>query len=161
MLLKTFSFPLITCVREYSLFRFVFSHCSNKSSRALYFSHTDLFALPKNISGLYFGCRFLLAFYMPELLTFSGLPSAGRSCSRCCLRSANHSAESRSDLSAHTGKHWHGVQPDIRCHINKCMLQCHQKFFVFLLYVCSIVWWVLKISSVRALYVNCVWNNWL
>lgn len=52
LLLKTFSFPLITCMREYSLFCFVFSHSSNKSSRALYFSHTDLFALPNNIFWL-------------------------------------------------------------------------------------------------------------
>lgn len=112
MLLKTFSFPLITCMRECSLFCFLFSHCSNKSSCALYFSHTDLFILSNNISGLFFGCRFLLDFCMPELLTFSGLHIAGRSYSQCCLRSANHSTESRSDLRVQTGKHWHEVQPE-------------------------------------------------
>lgn len=112
LLLKTFSFPLITCMREYLLFCFAFSHCSNKSLHALYFSHTDLFALPSNTSGLYFGCRFLLDFYMPEPLIFSGLHNAGRSYSRCSLRSANHSTGSRSDLNAQAGKQWHEVQPE-------------------------------------------------
>ncbi|XP_072778004.1 mitochondrial inner membrane protease subunit 2 isoform X12 [Taeniopygia guttata] len=43
---------------------------------------------------------FLLDFYMPEPLIFSGLHNAGRSYSRCFLRSANHSTGSRSDLNA-------------------------------------------------------------
>lgn len=182
-MLKTFSFPLITCMRECSLFCFLFSHCSNKSSCALYFSHTDLFILSNNISGLFFGCRFLLDFCMPELHTFSGLHIAGRSYSQCCLRSANHSTESRSDLRVQTGKHWHEVQPERSCSgytmtcksfakcfdisvisTNTCdilMLQCHQKFFMFLLFVCSIICWILKITNIRALYINSVWNNWL
>ncbi|XP_072777968.1 mitochondrial inner membrane protease subunit 2 isoform X6 [Taeniopygia guttata] len=44
--------------------------------------------------------KFLLDFYMPEPLIFSGLHNAGRSYSRCFLRSANHSTGSRSDLNA-------------------------------------------------------------
>ncbi|XP_059703090.1 mitochondrial inner membrane protease subunit 2 isoform X3 [Haemorhous mexicanus] len=49
--------------------------------------------------------KFLLDSYMPEPLIFSGPHSAGRSYSRCFLRSANHSAESRSDLSLQAGNH--------------------------------------------------------
>ncbi|XP_032048261.1 mitochondrial inner membrane protease subunit 2 isoform X3 [Aythya fuligula] len=49
--------------------------------------------------------KFLLDFYMPVLLIFSGLQSAGRSYSQCYLQSANHSRKSKSDLNVPMEEH--------------------------------------------------------
>ncbi|XP_066847797.1 mitochondrial inner membrane protease subunit 2 isoform X2 [Anser cygnoides] len=49
--------------------------------------------------------KFLLDFYMPVLLIFSGLQSAGRSYSQYYLQSANHSRGSRSDLNVQMEEH--------------------------------------------------------
>ncbi|XP_068257611.1 mitochondrial inner membrane protease subunit 2 isoform X3 [Nyctibius grandis] len=49
--------------------------------------------------------RFLLDFYMLELLISFGLRNAGRSYSQRYLRSANHSRESKSDLNVQMEKH--------------------------------------------------------
>ncbi|XP_040406622.1 mitochondrial inner membrane protease subunit 2 isoform X4 [Cygnus olor] len=49
--------------------------------------------------------KFLLDFYMPVLLIFSGLRSAGRSYSQYYLQSANHSRESKSDLNVQMEEH--------------------------------------------------------
>lgn len=109
---SSFSFPLITCMRHSSCVRsslLLFSHCCYKSSRTLYFPHFILFAAFNNLSGLYFGYRFLLDFCMLELLISSGLRNAGRSYSQCYLRSANHSRESKSDPRVQMEKHWSEV----------------------------------------------------
>nr|XP_021143953.1 mitochondrial inner membrane protease subunit 2 isoform X4 [Columba livia] len=49
--------------------------------------------------------RFLLDFCMLELLISSGLHNAGRDCSQCYLRSANHSRERKSDLYVQMEQH--------------------------------------------------------
>ncbi|XP_061844611.1 mitochondrial inner membrane protease subunit 2 isoform X2 [Colius striatus] len=50
--------------------------------------------------------KFLLDFYMLELLISSGLHTAGKSYNQCYLQSANHSRESKSELNVQVEKCW-------------------------------------------------------
>lgn len=108
---SSFPLPLVTCMTRSSCmqssllcilsFLYQIMMCFVFSTFFFFF-----FSVFKDFYGLHFVYRFLLDFYMLELLISSGLHNAGRSYSQCFLQSANHFRESKSDLNVQTEKHW-------------------------------------------------------